>query len=475
MLRPTRRQVLHAASAAAAMTLFDRTAPRSWSAAASPPVKLPVPTPAQLRWQNCEFGVICHLDMPIVADPKPPRNNMTRKTYDPKLYNPAKLDTDQWLAAAKAAGATYAVFTATHFNGFMQWQSDAYPYGLKQAAWRDGKGDIVDDFVKSCHKAGLLPGIYVSTNNNAYETVWNHYVNWGHGKGTPKQAAYNRIAEQQVTELCSRYGELLQIWFDSGAITPQQGGADVLPIFEKHQPNSIFYSSPARSDHRWVGNEDGRADAPCWATMPGPEQGPVSHNSRTWRKVLGSGDPDGSLWSPAMADTVLRDRGAHDWLWSAGHEHTQCTVDQLLRRYETSVGRNSNFVLGLVIDPTGLVPALDAQRMEEFGKALRRRFSNPVGQTAGSGNAVTLTLGTPRTIDQIVIQEDVSRGERVRKFAVEARTGADQWTTLLEAESIGHKRIARIKPVEAAAVRLRVTESRDVPIIRTLAVYAPPG
>jgi len=63
------------------------------------------------------------------------------------------------LAAAQACGARYAIFTATHFNGFMQWQSDLYPYGLKQTRWRGGRGDVVADFVASCRQAGITPGL----------------------------------------------------------------------------------------------------------------------------------------------------------------------------------------------------------------------------------------------------------------------------------------------------------------------------
>jgi len=132
-----------------------------------PPAKpaasvLPKPTPAQLAWQDCEIGLVYHFDMPIAAG-NFAGNNTARQVFDTRLYNPEKLDTDQWIEAAKAAGAKYAVFTATHFNGFMQWQSDLYPYGVKQAAWRDGKGDVVADFVASCRKAGIKPGIYFST------------------------------------------------------------------------------------------------------------------------------------------------------------------------------------------------------------------------------------------------------------------------------------------------------------------------
>lgn len=240
-------------------------------------VKIPKPTPAQLRWQNCEIGVIYHLDMPGVAG-FDVGNNATRKTFDPKLYNPAKLDTDQWVHAAKAAGAKYAVFTATHFNGFMQWQSDLYPYGVKNASWRNGKGDVVADFVESCRKADILPGIYMSTHSNAYMNVWGHYVD--QGRKSEEQAAYNRIAEKQVEELCSRYGDLVQIWFDAGVKTPEHGGPDVLPVFEKYQPDSVFYHNTDRSDHRWIGNEHGSVRYPCWATMPGNNNGEVSHNSK---------------------------------------------------------------------------------------------------------------------------------------------------------------------------------------------------
>ena len=36
------------------------------------------------------------------------------------------------LAAAKVAGVGDASFTATHLNGFMQWQSNRYPYAGEQ-------------------------------------------------------------------------------------------------------------------------------------------------------------------------------------------------------------------------------------------------------------------------------------------------------------------------------------------------------
>ena len=47
-------------------------------------------------------------------------------------------------------------------------------------------------------------------------------------------------------------------------------------------------------------------------------------------------------------------------------------------KYEKSVGRNATLILGLTPDPTGLIPAGDAQRLKEMGDEINRRFSSPI-------------------------------------------------------------------------------------------------
>jgi alpha-L-fucosidase len=471
-MKHTRRRFLGLAAGAGAIGAAGVGAMAEAPAGDAP--RLPKPSAAQVAWQDCEVGLLYTFDLAIAAK-RFARNNTVRERLDPKLYNPARLDTDQWIEAAKAAGARYAVFTATHFNGFLQWQSDLYPYGLKQTAWRGGKGDVVRDFVKSCRKAGIRPGIYFSTHRNVYWTVWGHYVDWGKGKGTDRQAAFNRVAEKMTEELCRRYGPLVQIWFDAGVRTPQQGGPDVLPIFEKHQPNSVFYHSGQRSDHRWIGNEQGRAGYPCWATMPG-RAGAVSHNHRTWRRFLGKGDPAGTYWSPGMVDVPLRGaKGVHNWFWKPGQDHAAYSADRLVKMYYESVGRNCNLILGEVITSDGLVPASDIERLAELGKEVRRRFGKPVAQTTGAGGTVELKLPKPQRIDHVVLMEQIARGERIRRYEVEGLVAGNRWQTLCQGQSVGHKRIQRFDAVEVAAVRLKVTASVATPQIRQLAVYDTTG
>lgn len=432
---------------------------------------LPKPTPAQMRWQDCEVGVIYHFDLPLAAHQFPTGPLPRKKTFDPDLYQPTKLDTDQWIEAAKAAGARYAIFTATAGHGFLQWQSDLYPYSLKQTSWRDGKGDVVADFIESCRKADILPGLYLSIYRNTYWNAWYHYVNWGEGRGTEKQAAYNRMAEKKTEELCSRYGPLVQIWYDVGVKTPEEGGPDVLPIFEKHQPASVFYHNKDRSDHRWVGNENGYADYPCWAAMPVSEEG-VSHNVPSWKPILDSGDPDGQVWSPAMVDVPLRGaNGVHSWMWKPDQEHGIHSKEALVEMYYNSVGRNGNFVVGAVVTPEGLVPEPDIKRLEEYGSEIRRRFDRPVAETSGCGRLVELRLRKPGKIDHVMVMEDIAHGELIREYSVEGLVDGGKWEQLAEGQCIGHKRIQPVGRREVAAVRLRSKRTVAEPHIRRLAVF----
>jgi alpha-L-fucosidase len=427
------------------------------------------PLPRQARWQDFELGLLYHYDLDVWMPGGSHHERSRRKALDPKLYNPTKLDTDQWIEAAKAAGAGYAILTATHHQGFLQWQSDLYPFGVKQAPWRDGKGDLVADFVESCRKADIAPGIYLGIRFNAYRNVYGYKVNGGRGGDPEKRRRYMRLCEKMVEELCSRYGDLCELWFDGGVISPSQGGPDVLPIVDKHQPNMVFYHSPDRAEHRWAGSESGTTGYPCWATMPSTESQTRGHTSGgQWRDLLKHGDPNGKAWCPAMADAPVRE---HDWLWKPDREHRLQPLDTLVDMYVKSVGRNANLILGAVPDRDGLVPEPDMRRFAEMGRAIRQRFGHPAAETQGKGQQIELPLPKPQRIACAVVMEDIRQGERVREYAVEGLVPGNRWETLCTGTSVGHKRIEQFKPVEVARVRLRVPKSIAPPIIGTLAVY----
>ena len=92
----------------------------------------PVPAPHQLKWHEAEMGVVFHYDLHVFDGLVYGQgNNRINPVEDYNIFNPTQLDTDQWIQAAKAAGAKFAVLTATHETGFGLWQSDVNPYCLK--------------------------------------------------------------------------------------------------------------------------------------------------------------------------------------------------------------------------------------------------------------------------------------------------------------------------------------------------------
>lgn len=429
-------------------------------------VRTDLPTKSHLKWADSEIGVLIHFDMPVYV----PEYNWYRdmgKHPDASVFNPTQLSTDQWMKAAKAAGATYAVLVAKHCSGFSLWPTKAHPYSVKSTTWRNGQGDIVKDFVASCKKYGIKPGIYASTTANGYLKVNNP------GKvvsGDPEeQKRYNEIVKMQLTELWSEYGDLFEVWFDGGVLPPDKGGFDVLALLRKYQPDAIAFQGPYGFENniRWVGNEEGVAPYPCWATADST----ISASGLVEIKGF-NGNPLGRFWCPGEADFPLRYNSTFQggWFWHKGEDDQMRDLKELKDKYIKSVGRNTNMLLGIVVDDRGLVPDADVQRMEEFGKMIRQTFSDPLLKTSGQGNEFTLDFKSPKRLGYVVIMEDLKDGERILEYNLSGQTGTG-WQQLASGSCIGHKRIEVIKEGEFTAVKLEILKSRGTPSIRSLECF----
>jgi len=428
-------------------------------------IQLAKPTPGQLAWQDYEIGMFIHFDMNLFMPPGWWHDQYENKP-DAKHFNPAKLDADQWMEAAKAMGAKYAVLTANHGTGFMLWQTDAYPYGVRQAAWRNGQGDVVKEFVDACRRHGIAPGIYSHMLVNGWWQV-NHpgIVNNGKGGDSERQTQYAKAKFKATEDLWRNYGPLAELWFDGGIPDPALAGFDVMPLLHKYQPNAMVFQSPAATI-RWIGNENGQANATCWATVPSvPEAMGWEKQGRT--DLLTTGVADGAAWLPGECDVPLR---RLQWFSLPGDEHLIESVDTLMGMYRNTVGRNGNLLLNVGPNSDGLIPEADLQRCREFGAEIQRRYGKSVAETSGRGDVVELKLAQPTEIEHVILMEEIAEGERIRAFVVEGNVGG-QWQPLCQAESVGHKRIEHFTPRVVSAVRLRVTKAAAEPLIRRMAVF----
>jgi alpha-L-fucosidase len=127
-------------------------------------------------------------------------------------------------------------------------------------------------------------------------------------------------------------------------------------------------------------------------------------------------------------------------------------------------------LLGIVVDNRGLVPDADVKRLNEFGSAIRNRFSNAIGESHGKGNEFVITFAHPQKVNCAIISEDISHGERVRKYILEGEQN-HQWIKISEGQSIGHKRIENFPADTFSGIRLVIVGHAGKPIIKTFRCY----
>lgn len=428
--------------------------------------KLVLPTMEQVQWADCEIGVIIHLDLTTFR----PGYNFRENFGNPmpaSEFAPTCLDTDQWLAAAKALGAKYAVLVAKHCTGFSLWPTKAHDYNVSASPYKDGKGDIVAEFIASCKKLDIQPGIYCSVSFNQYFGVENP------GKvisGDPvKQRSSNEMVLQQLTELWTNYGKLFEIWFDGGVLPVEEGGPDVVSLLHRLQPDAVVFQGPVgtKSLIRWVGNERGVAPEDCSALCHGDAQ---MDNGMVERDDLSCAD--GGIWSPAESDFPNRRAESSymgGWFWREGDDAEVLPAEHLFDCYLTSVGRNTNMLVGMVIDTDGRFPENDTQEFVKAGVMIRGIFGTPL-TCVKDGTGIRVADGEVRCAGYFAMGEDITQGERVQEYHVHGYNSGGDEIFSHKGRVIGHKRILQL-PAGVVRVALEIIKSRAEPVIKFMELY----
>jgi alpha-L-fucosidase len=151
------------------------------------------------------------------------------------------------------------------------WQTQTTSYGIRDTPWRGGKGDVLADIAASCKKYGLKLGVYVCPRDDHFGATTG-----GVYKTAELQAKYNAMYREQLTEVLSRYGKLVEIWFDGSSVTP------VGDLLKRYQPDAMIFQGP-QATIRWVGNEDGFAPYPCWNGVDAKEAHEGTSTISRWR------------------------------------------------------------------------------------------------------------------------------------------------------------------------------------------------
>lgn len=406
------------------------------------------PTAQQLAFQDWEFGLFIHFGLRTFYEGYV---DFDEREMSPTAFNPTNLDCEQWVLTAKEAGMTYAVLTAKHHDGFSNWPSKYTDFSVTQTPWKDGQGDVVDDFVKACRKHGIKPGLYYSPYDGAAD-----FYNSKDGK------AYDDYFVNQITELLANYGDIDILWFDgAGSEGHTYDWPRIIKTIRSLQPNILIFNM-ADPDFRWVGNEDGIAPRPCWNVVENVEVSIYDKESEVLEEPI---------WLPAECDVQMR----KNWFYSDNDEDSIKSLEELMGLYYLSVGHGANLLLNIGPDREGLLPEPDTARLLEFGSEISRRFGQPIvthDEFEKEGTTWTYEAKDAHLIDHLMLEEDLENGELVRQFEITIITAKTRQTVMIhKGENIGHKAIIRIPPVKISGIIVEVTEYDAEPSLKAISAF----
>lgn len=428
-----------------------------------------VPTPQQLEWQRMELTAFLHFGV----------NTFTGRewgdgTEDPAIFNPTSLDCEQWVRTLKESGFKMAIITAKHHDGFCLWPTKTTRHSVASSSWKGGKGDVVRELRDACKKYGIKFGVYLSP--------WDRNAScYG------DSPAYNQFFIEQLTELLTNYGEVHEVWFDGANGEGPNGKKQIydwdaiLKTIRRLQPKAV--TAIMGDDVRWVGNEKGIGRETEWsatALTPGiyPRSGEQNKELGIFGKAKDLGGRDivaratELFWYPSEVDVFIRP----GWFYHADQDKQVKSLNHLTDIYFKSVGYNSVLLLNIPPDLRGLINENDVQRLKEFSSYLKKTFARNYvlkGNEAWHGTSGTVRqydIQKDALVNAFMIQEDISKGQRVESFLVEAYKDGS-WIHMAEGTTVGYKRLVRFSDTRPERIRVTIRSARGVANVAAVSLF----
>lgn len=454
------------------------------------------PSERQIRFQQTEFYAFIHFTVNTFTD-----SEWGSGCESADIFDPSRLDAEQWVRAAVAAGMRGLILTCKHHDGFCLWDTKTTPHNVMNSPC--GR-DIVRETADACRKYGIKFGVYISP--------WDRNCPV-YGKGTE----YDDFFTAQLTELLTGYGEVFSVWFD-GACGEGPNGKKQYYDWERYyalirrlQPDACI--SVCGPDVRWCGNEAGHTRPAEWSVVPkrAADSEIISEKSQhedseefRQRRVDARDSDLGSreilageqelIWYPAEVNTSIRP----GWFWHSSEDDKVKSVQDLMDIYIRSVGGNCTFLLNIPPTNEGLLHENDVRRLAEFGELLKASFEHDLVPDAklscqsirygfgienvktdsydscyisGTNDAVLgITLPEKQRLGYLVIKENITMSQRIESFAVDiAEHGG--FREIYTGTTVGYKRIVPLNGAETDRVRIRILDSRTEPAVSFIGLY----
>ncbi len=401
----------------------------------------------QVEFLDWEYGMFFHFG---IRSFYPGHVDWDNKEMPPEKFNPTQLDCEQWVRTAKEAGATYAILTTKHHDGFALWPSKYSNYSVAQTPWKDGKGDVVREFTEACRKYDLKVGLYYSP------AQWGKYsIPFSNAK------EYDDYFINQISELLTNYGKIDYLWFDGcGSEGHEYDRERIVKAIGDMQPEILTFCDPEWTPGvRWVGNEDGYASL----------NNPLVVSSTDFSELATEEQKlSEAVFLPAECDCKLR----NTWFYDL-NEDTIKSTEELFGMYEMSVGHGSNFLINIGPDNRGLLPDADVKRILKLGERIKEAYGEPMPFTEPTkdGDVYTIVhneVNEPdwkmpkeeRLSNCIMIKEDLTNGQSVESFSIYGYLPNYKHKKILlfEGKTIGHKVLCKFSALRCSKYEVVINQ-----------------
>lgn len=374
--------------------------------------------PQQKDFLDWEFGVFFHFGIRTFYEG---HKDWDLKEMPIEGFNPTELDCENWIKAIKDAGAKYAVLVCKHHDGFANWPSAYTDYSVKNSPWKDGKGDVVREFVDACRKYDIKTGLYYSP------------AQFGSVKMSPTE--YDDYFINQISELLTNYGTIDYLWFDGcGSEGHSYDTKRIIKVIRSLQPNILIFNM-WDPDTAWCGNEEGYCEMP-------------NYNVR--------GFEGEKRFLPYECDCRIRE----NWFYFDADRDTLKSLDELMGMYLYSIGRGANLLLNIGPDRRGLLLEDDIKRVKEFGDEIKRRFGSPIktiGNPTVKDGEVSVVLDERKTMNAVIIKEKLSTENVIEDVDISVSPYDTKDEIYLgRAVGVGHKLIFTFPAIIAKRLTVRI-------------------
>ncbi len=180
----------------------------------------------QQEFINLRFGMFIHFNIPTFMS-----DDWADPDASPSIFNPRKLDCNQWAKTAKEANMTYGCLTTKHHSGFCIWDTKTTDYNVMNSPL---KRDVVKEYADAFRKEGLEVMLYYS--------ILDTHHKLRPGFISPKHID---MIKAQLTELLTNYGEIKALIIDGWDAPWSRISYDEIPfediyyLIKSLQPNCL--------------------------------------------------------------------------------------------------------------------------------------------------------------------------------------------------------------------------------------------